>query len=88
MSVRNEFAGQSTTFSVRAYPDFPGSTEMKLAVPARDTDGGYWPVGTVFQPQSAGFSSGDHGDYQDVRIEGKSVRFVKRSSKQEKEYRV
>lgn len=89
MSVRNEKAPKSgpVLIAKKAYPEMPGDTEMELTVPARDTDGQYWPVGTIYQPLCGGASHDDNGDYQEVRINKQTVRFVRRSNKQESEYR-
>mgnify|MGYP001570392400 CR=1 FL=1 len=89
MSLRNRSAAPSgaVVYSVRAYPDMPGDTQRELAgTPAWDDTGKMWPVGTVFSPMSCGFSRSDNGEVQEVRINGETVRFVRRSDKQEEEY--
>ena len=65
----------------------PGNTEMELTVPTQDSSGKFWAVGTVYQPMAGGSSSEDNGDYTEVRIKGQTVVFVRRSNKQEAEYR-
>lgn len=60
----------------RKYSNIPGDGRLELTAPATDTGGTTWPVGTVYQPQSAGRNNLTNRSEQRVSVKGRVIVFA------------